>query len=48
MSGIAIRRHIFGGGFNGEGARLDSVFLLVQSRGRFTARVVASSPAQLE
>lgn len=31
-----------GGGFNGEGASLDSVFLMVQARGRFTARVVAS------
>lgn len=31
-----------GGGFNGEGASLDSVFVLIQSRGRFTARVVAS------
>jgi hypothetical protein len=31
-----------GGGFNGEGASLDSIFLLIQPRGRFTARVVVS------
>jgi hypothetical protein len=31
-----------GGGFNGEGASLDSVFLLMQARGNFTARVVVS------